>query len=109
MEFFKNLSKYSVIKFIAFLIFCGMIYRLLLSVNNNVRIFSFDDFGSSFNSKFGSYGLNRSNDNVKFIFNIRTDEGKDDCKIRGMYKDDRLRSITIDGEGEKCKILRENN
>ena len=109
MEFFQKLSKYSVIKFIGFVILCGMIYRLLLSINNNVRIFSFNDFGSSFDGNFNSYGLKRSTDNVKFIFNVRTDEGKDDCKIKGMYRDGQLRSIKIEGEGEKCQILRKNN
>lgn len=109
MDLFKNVNTFTVVKFIALLLLVGLIIRLLLSINNNVRIFSFDDFGSTFESHFGGYGLSNSYDNVKFIVNIRTDEATDDCKIKGMYKDGKLRSINIIGEGEKCKILRENN
>ena len=112
----------NILQFGAFLLFLYAVTRLYLSINNSFRIFSFDDFGSSLDRRFfdkyglniygklfNNYGLNNENDNLKFMINIRTDDASNDCKIKGKYRDGKLRSIQIDGDGEKCSILRENN
>ena len=118
----KYLNFKNIIQFCAFIVFCFAVIRLYLSINNSFRIFSFDDFGYSLDRRFfdkyglniyskllNNYGLNDENDNIKFIINIRTDDASDDCKIKGKYRDGKLRSIHIDGDGEKCSVLRENN
>ena len=84
---------------LALLLYFGL--KLIISIINNIFLFSFEDFGSTFD-------LN-NNDYVKFIFNIRTDDGLDDCNIKGMYSNGYIKSMNIEGDGEKCKTLQENN
>jgi hypothetical protein len=110
IQFEKYFTFLNVIQFIFGILLLLATARFILSLNNTVRIFSFDDFGSYFDSGIrGDYGFDNRKDNLKFMINIRSDDASDDCKIKGKYRDGKLRSIQIEGEGEKCSILRENN
>lgn len=79
---------------------------------NILRNYSFSSLGSQFDVvwwKFWKqFGLKRS-DYMKFNINIRTDDASDDCKIEGKYRRGKLSQIHIQGSGEKCSQLRENN
>tara|TARA_B100000575_G_scaffold293881_1_gene306846 strand:+ start:2262 stop:2606 length:345 start_codon:yes stop_codon:yes gene_type:complete len=110
IQFEKYFTFLNAIQFILGVLLLLVISRFLLSLNNTIRIFSFEDFGSYFDSGILSdYGFDNRKDNLKFMINIRTDDASDDCKIKGKYRDGKLRSFQIEGEGEKCSILRENN
>ena len=89
------------IQYLAASLILYLVIKLLISIKNNFRLFSFKDFGSSFDLGYNDY--------IKFNFNIRTDDASNDCKIKGMYGNGNLRSIDIQGDGKKCEILRENN
>ena len=94
-------NKIMLIKCLSLILILYLIFKILISLKNNFYIYSFSDFGSTFDLNYGDY--------IKFNFNIRTDDALNDCKIKGMYQNGSLSSIDIQGDGEKCKILRENN
>lgn len=96
-----NPNKIMLIKGLSLILILYLIFKIFISLKNNFYIYSFSDFGSVFDLNYGDY--------VKFNFNIRTDDALNDCKIKGMYQNGSLSSIDIQGDGEKCKILRENN
>ena len=79
--------------------FIKMIYRIVHSFNS----LSFADFGSEFNTIIDHSGY------IGFDINIRTDDALNDCKIKGKYSKNKLVNIKIEGEGEYCEKLRNNN
>jgi hypothetical protein len=94
-------DKIMFIKCLSLVLILYLILKIFIALKNNFYIYSFSDFGSAFDLNYGDY--------IKFNFNIRTDDALDDCKIKGMYSNGSLSSIDIQGDGVKCKILRENN
>ena len=79
---------------------------------NISRNYSLSSLGSQFDVvwwKFWKqFGLKRS-DYMKFNINIRTKDASDDCRIKGKYNVGKLSNVHIQGSGEKCSQLRENN
>ena len=97
----KSNMAIEIIQYFSLALVLYLLIKLLISIKNNFRIFSFKDFGSTFDLGYNDY--------IKFNLNIRTDDASNDCKIKGMYSNGNLSSIDIQGDGKKCEILRENN
>lgn len=86
---------------IIFLSYSLILYLIITMIYNIIKPFYFSSFGSKFN-------IGRS-DYVGFDINIRTDEAKNDCHIKGKYTGNKLTNIEIKGDGDKCRKLRNNN
>ena len=101
---------YFLFGFVLLLVFLNMFYNI-------VKPFSFYQLGDRlsksyfnfFDTKFyTNFGLEK-NDNLDFIINIRTNDARDDCNIKGRFKGNEVEKLSIIGDGEECSKLRNNN
>jgi len=106
-----------------FILGLPLLYYFYILVRNLLHSIHLKDMGELFevdyyrfwrplysdSAKFNSgFGL-KQNDSVDFEINIRAARAQDDCKIKGIYKEDNLHEIQIKGRGDTCSGLRKNN
>lgn len=96
-----------------FLIFIAILLTLYYILNMIYRLsFSFNRIGDNFEQSLlhklhlirDDYGF-KENDYIDFLFNIRTDDGKADCKINGRATNEGLEYVDVKGSSNICQRL----
>ena len=93
------------------IIILTLFYYFIAMIISLFKSYSYTSLGDFFDKKYFSssdFGLEGS-DFLDFIMDIRTDDASDDCVMRGRYKYNKIDKIEIEGDGPKCRNLRENN